>query len=105
GAAARPERQPGSLALRGRPAAGAGGADSGAVRAARHAADRRRARARPATLAGPELPPATDHRRPRQLLGEHVPPGTQGPPGPLFQTRLAGRPLVRDPRTPAALAA
>ena len=48
--------------------------------------------------ARPELPAGAGHRRPPQLLGDHLFPGPQGPPRPLPPALLARRPADRPGR-------
>src|SRR5262249_49790632 len=75
--------------------AGPGGAHPGDVRPCRHAPTGRRPGARAAAPARAQLSPAADHRRPRQLLGQHLRAGPQGIAGALPEACLARGPLSR----------
>ncbi|CAA9442835.1 MAG: ATP-dependent helicase HrpB, partial [uncultured Phycisphaerae bacterium] len=98
--ARRADGQPRQARLLGRRQAGAGGAAPGTVRLDGHPPRGGRASAGRAAPARPQLPPRADHRRPPQLLVDHVLPGPQGPPRPLPQAQLARGPPHRQARSP-----
>src|SRR5207244_2705522 len=78
--------------------AGAGGPDSGAIRADRDAP----AGSRPGEGAAPparaQLPAAAGDRRPGELLEERLPAGAEGAPRPLPEALVARRPAHRRGR-------
>ena len=78
-------------------AADPGGPAPGALRLDRDAARRPRTGPRLAALARTEQSARPDHERPAQLLDDHLSPGEEGPPRPLSQACLAGRPAALLP--------
>ena len=99
-----PLRQPDPPRLLRSGAAGARGADPGALRPDGDAAPGPRPGAGPAASARPQRPAAAGDRRPRELLEDDLRRGAQGARRALSAARLAARSDHRSGRAPAATA-